>query len=217
MKYPVESVNFAGRLVQDDLTLLNEAIPLIVPESVEITDDKALTGRVILMSAVEKAVGNVKRNKVSLPGDLERIAELEAELKKVNKLASDLDQQLADKEQAFNLNAIKLEEHAEEIESLRIQASENGQKAATLEKYKPVENEMRLVLPPFTKELLVRYARKVSKKGGKEIQPGDLLISLFNRYITSHEVELDGFPLLISKTEMKTIHEQLKNANESAE
>ena len=85
-----------------------------------------------------------------------------------------------------------------------------------LAKFKPVENEMRLVLQPFTREVLTRYARKVSMLQKKDIQPGEVLTSLFNRYITKKETEIDGFPFVVSDAELKTIKASL-TANEPVE
>lgn len=217
MKYPIDAVNFAGRLTPDDLTLLNEAIPMIVPESVDYNDDKQLTGRVVLMSAVERAVSNVKKATVSLPKDLQRIAELEEKLAEAKSSLTDLKSQIEAYDKTIEQNSLKIQEQADQLENLRIQASESGQKAAKLEQFKPGENEMRIELQPFTKEVLIRYARKASAMAKKEVRPGDVLTSLFNRYITSADVELDGFPLLIKKSELKTIAENLKKANEPAE
>ncbi len=210
MKFPLETIQFAARLINDDLELLNEAIPEILPDA-DLKDDKALTGRAILMGAVEAAVSKITRNKKSLPEDLEKIKVLEAQIIEMGKAVQD--------HSILNGNLKELTDELtarnQVIEELENRISELTGSVGHLEKYKPVENEMRIVVQPFTLKALILYAQKVSKKVGKEVQPGTVLTSLFNRYVTKRETEFDGFPFVLSETELINIKESLKKpANE---
>ncbi|MHA7109254.1 hypothetical protein ACRTDU_03960 [Sunxiuqinia elliptica] len=193
---------FAARLRDDDQQIINEALPEIFPDH-ELSE---LTGREILRGSVENAVRTINKLKTSLPADLEKIKVLEQQVKDL----MEENEKLLD----VQLEKIKLEEQvqelSDEVQNLRIQASENGEKAANLEKYKPVDNEMRIIVEPFTMKALVAYARKVSLKSGKEVQPGKVLTSLFNYYITTREVEFDGFPFLLTNADLRNIKESLK-------
>ena len=109
MEYPIKTIQFGARLTNDDLELLNEAIPQILPDT-DLKDDKTLTGRVILMGAVENAISRISKNKTSVPADLEKIKLLEQSIEKLKKaleeqsgLSTDLSEA---KEQAANLQQI---------------------------------------------------------------------------------------------------------------
>ena len=213
MKYPITSVAFGGRLTPDDLELLNEGIPVILPD-IDINDDKTLTGRVILMGAVEKAISNIVKNKTSLPEDQAKIREL-TEYK--NELEGLLGNEKETSEAILQTNKDLSESSSEkdqEIERLKGIIQELQGSASALEKYKPIENEMRIIAPPFSQQVLLAYARKASLLSKKEVRGGDILVSLFNRYITKREVELEGFPFYVSDAELKSIKESLKPKNE---
>lgn len=203
---------FTTRLADEEHQMLKDSLIDILPE-IPVDD---LNNRKIMVRLIELSTTKVKLQSKSQPKDLERIQELEKQLKESNEQIDSFKAAAESLKEYNEEYQSKVQELNDEIQNLRLQASENGQKAASLEKYKPGQNEMRLDLPPLTKEVLICYARKVSKATGKEIQPGELLISLFNRYITSQDVELDGFPLIIRKSEIKAINESLKKANESA-
>jgi len=203
---------FAARLREDDLQIINEALPEIFPDH----DLNALTGREILRGSVEKAVRTVQKLNQSLPSDLERIKEL---TDTIGQITTDRDQLKADAEtisdQFVSMNEV-ISAQSEQVQELTAKLAELQGAASNLEKYRPLENEMRVIVPPFTLEVLKRYARKVARVTGKETRPADLLVSLFNRYITAKEIELDGFPQLISKAEIKSIKDNLKQQNEPA-
>jgi len=203
---------FAARLREDDLQIINEALPEIFPDN----DLNALTGREILRGSVEKAVRTVQKLNQSLPSDLEQIKEL---TDTIGQITTERDQLKADAEKLNKditwLNNV-ISTQSEQVDELTAKLAEIKGAASDLEKYRPVENEMRVIVPPFTLEVLKRYARKVAKVTGKETRPADLLVSLFNRYITAKEIELDGFPQLISKAEIKSIKDSLKQQNEPA-
>ena len=205
MKYPIESIQFAARLIPDDLVLLNEAVPQILPD-IDLKDDKAVTGRAILMGAVETAVSKIAKNKTSLPEDTQKIKVLEG-------IIEDLEKAL--QKQAILTSEVErltgeTEAKDQVIEDLGEEISNLTGSVDSLQKYKPVDNEMRIVVEPFTLKALIHYARRVSKKTAKEIQPGKVLTSLFNYYITKREVEFDGFPFVLTPSDLRNIKESLK-------
>ncbi|MGD9930151.1 MAG: hypothetical protein AB7U05_09035 [Mangrovibacterium sp.] len=203
---------FAARLREDDQQIINEALPEIFPDH----DLTTLTGREILRGSVEKAVRTVQKLSQSLPADLEKIQVLQADCDRLTAARDGSKQEVEQLEsQVLALNEL-ITELNDRNQNLGNRLAELQGTASNLEKYRPVDNEMRVIVPPFTLEVLKRYARKVAKVTGKETRPADLLVSLFNRYITAKEIELDGFPQLISKAEIKSIKDSLKQENEPA-
>lgn len=193
---------FAARLRDDDQQIINEALPEIFPDH-ELSE---LTGREILRGSVENAVRTINKLKTSLPADLEKIKILQGDIEKLKK---ELENK-ADLNEHLERLSSKLIEKNSFIEELEQRISDLTGSVDDLEKYKPVDNEMRIIVEPFTMKALVAYARKVSLKSGKEVQPGKVLTSLFNYYITFREVEFDGFPFLLTNADLRNIKESLK-------
>lgn len=197
---------FSARLRDDDIEIINEALPEIFPDD----DISELKGRQIFRGAIEAAVRTTRKHKVSLPGDTEKIKGLEAGLKLEKQLRDEAEQTIRENQQTIQA----LEQDKARL-STGLQTSEG--KITDLEKYVPVENEMRLVFEPFPLAVLKKYAEKVSSRTKKEIPPGEILISLFVRYITKKETELDGFPFLVSNKELQAILDSLKKTEENNE
>ena len=196
---------FSARLRDDDIEIINEALPEIFPDD----DISELKGRQIFRGAIEAAVRTTRKHKVSLPGDTEKIKGLEAGLKLEKQLRDEAEQTIQENQQTIQA----LEQEKAQL-STGLQTSEG--KITDLEKYVPVENEMRLVFEPFPLAVK-KYAEKVSLRTKKEISPGEILISLFVRYITKKETELDGFPFLVSNKELQAILNSLKKTEEKNE
>lgn len=199
---------FSARLRDDDQQLVNEALPDLFPDiDLESTD---IAGREILVKAVTKAVSVVQKQKpVSLESDLTKIKELEAEILRLSPLEQQLQEQFQKTLDAEKKYLDCKDELDREIQS----GSVIAEQLEGLKRFKPVPNELRIVVEPFSLEVLKRYARKVSVLLKQEIRPGDVLISLFNRYITKKEVELDGFPFVISDSELRKIKQEFNEGN----
>lgn len=216
MKFPIETQQFAARLTNEDLTLINELIPELLPD--RDLSDNSLTGREIMTALAETASLKLRKLGQSQPADLQRITELENLLStekevsleynnRINKLQSAKSEiETRSTELAFR-NA-ELETQLSGISNEHSQVTE---KARTLEKYAPVPNEMRIIIEPLTAKVLALYAEKIRLKNKTEVTPGEILTSLFNRYITKRETELPGFPFLISKSEIITLSNETGN------
>lgn len=216
MKFPIETQQFAARLTNEDLTLINELIPELLPD--RDLSDNSLTGREIITALAETASLKLRKMGQSQPADLQRITELEnllstekevsaEESKRVLKYQSKIDELIAEFSQ---LEARNLELETE-LSGISTQHTEVSEKARTLEKYAPVPNEMRIIVEPLTAKVLALYAEKIRMKNKSDATPGEILTSLFNRYITKRETELPGFPFLVSKSEIITLSNETGN------
>lgn len=217
MDHPITSQQFAARLTADDLVLLNELIPEIFPD-IDLSVKDCLTGRQIVMALAERALAKVSKNKESKPEDLSKIAQLETHVQEITGQYNLLNEENENLEGEIELKANKIAELEARILQLQNQlsgieteATSVKEKAQKLEKYVPVPNEMRIVFQPLTLKVLLLYAEKIRLRQKIEITPGELLESLFNRYITKRETELPGFPFLISKQEIINLAKELQN------
>ena len=214
MKIPIESQQFAARLTAEDLTLVNEIIPELLPD--RDLSDTTITGREILMAMAETASLKLRKSTQSQPEDLKKIEALKEELSFITGKCEKFDKELKAEKAglAVNLQLIDeltqmVAEYKTELYELQDDNTAVKEKAAKLEVYKPVQNEMRIQLEPLTAAVLSMYAEKIRIKNKTEVQPGGILTSLFVRYITKRETELPGFPFLISKNEILTISKEL--------
>jgi hypothetical protein len=216
MKFPVENNQFAARLTGEDLTLLNELIPELLPDR-DLTDS-TITGREVFMAMAETASLKLRKVNQSKPDDLAKIEQLTAENAQMLKDKLQLNVQIETvkaQAQAHETEIVSLQELNDDLEtrlgglvSEHLQVSE---KASNLQKYAPVPNEMRIVVEPLTSRLLSLYAEKIRLRTKTETTPGEILISLFNRYIVRRETELPGFPFLVSKQEIANLASELNN------
>ena len=190
---------FSARLREDDIEIITEALPDIFPDK----ELESLSGREILRGAVEKAVMTVSKTNKSRPEDVQKIADLEKEVAGFKTVVEGKAEKIADLQTEVFGKLDEIVNLQSEIEQLKSLLSEKEGAVKTLERYKPIPNEIRGQLPELTKVLLVSYARKVSTIRKQEIRPFDVLVSLFNRYITKKEVELPGFPFVISDSEIR--------------
>ncbi|MDP3914371.1 MAG: hypothetical protein Q8R96_11630 [Bacteroidota bacterium] len=210
MKIPIESQQFAARLTSEDLTLINEILPELLPDR-DLTDS-TITGREILMAMAETASLKLRKQNQARPEDSEKINQFIAENNRLSEETVTLTRKLKEEneELAVNIQLIDqltqlVAETRTELTELQQETEQIKEKASKLEKYVPVTNEMRIVLEPLTSKVLVLYAEKIRLKNRSEIQPGDILTSLFIRYITKRETEFPGFPFLISKQEIANL------------
>ena len=216
MKIPITANQFAARLSEEDLIFANEILSDLFPNR-DLTDD-SLTGRQIFMAIVEAASLKLLKKNASNPADLKMIEDLTASS---NILSEENDKFI----NVLNIKSARIQEHENEITRLQTvidglnndvsilsndchQIKESKEK---LEKYVPVVNEMRIVLEPITSKLLALYAEKIRNRNKVETTPGEILTSLFVRYITKKETELPGFPFLVSKPEIVAIASELEN------
>ncbi len=202
MKFPIslDKLQFSARLIPDDLTLINSVIPQLLPDR-DLSED--IAARDIMMVAFEKSASKLKKENQSNPADQQKIIDLKAE---VDRLKSENDEKGKEVLRLQNELSERLDKESisqAAIESLENIINETEGRLKNLERFKPIPNELRGQLPELTKVLLVMYARKVSAIKKQEIRPFDVLISLFNRYITKKEVELPGFPFVISDSEIR--------------
>ena len=137
------------------------------------------------------------------PEDVQKIADLEKEITGLKTVVEEKGGDIMRLHTELNEKTGKIANLQSEIERLESLLSEKEGAVKTLERFKPIPNEIRGQLPELTKVLLVSYARKVSTIRKQEIRPFDVLVSLFNRYITKKEVELPGFPFVISDLEIR--------------
>jgi predicted nuclease with TOPRIM domain len=190
---------FSARLREDDIEIITEALPDIFPEK----ELDSLSGREILRGAVEKAVMTISKTNKSRPEDVQKIADLKTEVTELHTQLEEKDGEIKGLKAEVSGKSGEIANIQSEIERLEGIISEKDGTVKKLEQYKPIPNEIRGQLPELTKVLLVSYARKVSTIRKQEIRPFDVLVSLFNRYITKKEVELPGFPFVISDSEIR--------------
>ena len=190
---------FSARLREDDIEIITEALPDIFPDK----ELESLSGREILRGAVEKAVMTVSKTNKSRPEDVQKIADLEQEIAGLKTVVEEKAGDIMGLHTELNEKTGEIAKLQEEIERLESLLSEKEGTVKNLERFKPIPNEIRGQLPELTKLILISYARKVSAIKKQEIRPFDVLVSLFNRYITKKEVELPGFPFVISDTEIR--------------
>lgn len=214
MDHPITSQQFAARLTADDLVLLNELLPDLFPD-IDLTVKDCLTGRQIVMALAERALAKVSKNKESKPEDLTRISQLETHVREIREqyelLQKESERESSENKQLIDKLTEEIKTERGKLQNIETEATTVKEKAQKLEKYVPVPNEMRIVFQPLTLKVLLLYAEKIRLRQKIEITPGELLESLFNRYITKRETELPGFPFLISKQEIINLAKELQN------
>jgi len=214
MKFPIENNQFAARLTGEDLILVNELVPDLLPDR-DLTDT-SITGREIFMAMAETASLKLRKINQSKPEDLKMIEDLTASLTRINE---DRDIMI----NVLNIKTAKIQEHEQEIERLNdvinaLNVELNGietentvskDRVLKLEKYVPVTNEMRIVLEPLTHKVLLLYAEKMQIRRMKEVTPGKILTTLFVYYLTKRLTEFPEFPFLISEKEFISLKKEL--------
>lgn len=219
MEFPLKNPQLPARLTGEDLEFLNELIPELFPDR-DLTNDKTLTGREVVMQLAETAALKLRKVKQSKPEDLSRINELESELEKAIKDLAAADENynslLSEKETTIKELSICNEELetlnvelTEQLSGISTEKNEVSEKVRTLEKYVPVPNEMRIVVDPLTLEVLNLYAEKIRTRQKVDINGGKILLTLFNRYITKQETQLPGFPFLVSRQEIAQLAKKI--------
>ena len=216
MKFPIESQQFAARLTNEDLTFVNELIPELLPD--RDLSDSTITGRELIMAMAETASLKLRKIGQSRPDDLTKIKERELMIQKITEDFNTLQSrniadgnELEARQTLIDELTLMVSEGRNELETVKTNHSQVSEKARTLEKYAPVPNEMRILIEPLTAKVLALYAEKIRLKNKTEVTPGEILISLFNRYITKRETELPGFPFLVSKPEMIELAKEISN------
>lgn len=223
MKFPIDNPQFSARLTAEDLTLVNELIPELLPDR-DLTDN-TITGREIFMQVFETAALKLRKIHASRPEDLQKIEQLESDLKLKTIVSDDLvlksdslkkeierlEKFIAEKDNIIDGLKTEIALFKENLEGVQTENSQVKENFLKLEKYVPVPGEMRIVLEPFVNAALSLYAEKVRIRSKIEVTPGLILSSLFVRYITKQETEFPGFPFLISKQEIMALAKQLQN------
>lgn len=214
MKIPIDVKQFAARLTDEDLTLVNELLPDLLPDR-DLTDN-TITGREIFMAMTEAASLKLLKKNASNPADLQKIEALDIKLRECIDESVKYRNDLSVANAKANAQDREIERLQSLVDSLTAEldgiSTENSQVKETaekLKKYVPVPNEMRIVLEPMTSRLLALYAEKIRMRNKLETTPGEILTSLFVRYIIKRETELPGFPFLIGKPEIQTIAREL--------
>lgn len=216
MEFPITKNQVSTRFSDEELEVLNEVIGKLFPDQ-DFTDP-TLTMRTLLFKIVETA--DLKLHKVgqSRPEDLQRIKELEILLNSEKEVT--IEERKRNEEYQSKIDELitdysKLEARNTELETalsgISTEHTEVKEKARNLEKYAPVPNEMRIIIEPLTSKVLALYAEKIRIRNKSEATPGEILTSLFNRYITKRETELPGFPFLVSKQEIANLAKELDN------
>lgn len=207
MRLPIENQQFAARLTAEDLTFVNELIPELLPD--RDLADTTITGREIFMAMAETASLKLRKLNQPRPEDSQRINELIAEANRLSEETVTFAQKLEgtkakdrDRDQEIERLQNQVDQLTEEMAGISTETAQVKENFLKLEKYVPAPNEMRLQLEPFTGSLLSLYAEKIRLRSKVETTAGNILTSLFNRYITKRETELPGFPFLISKQEI---------------
>lgn len=223
MDYPLTQKQFAARLIEADFQLINDLIPELFPD--RDLSDKSLTGREIVIALAETAAMKLTKIKASRPEDLDRIKELENQLsteqdenekltKRLETYQSKIDELVPTVSKLETLNSELTARNTEletELSGISTEKTEVTEKVRTLEKYIPFKNEMRIIVEPLTLALLALYAEKVQRKTGRTVSTGEILTTLFTRYVTKRETELPGFPFLVSKQEIIELVKSLEN------
>lgn len=224
MDFPIKNKQVSTRLSDEELELLNEVILKLFPDQ-DFTDP-TLTMRTLLVKIIETADLKLHKIGASKPEDLARIKQLETELKEgseQNALLAEQNENLtgeirlkAEKIKEFETRIQELEglndELTEQLSGISTEKNEVSEKVRTLEKYAPVPGEMRIIVDPLTLEVLNLYAEKIRTRQKVDITGGQILLTLFNRYVTKQETQLPGFPFLVSKQEIAELAKNLENA-----
>jgi hypothetical protein len=216
MKFPIETNQFAARVTAEDLSLLNELIPELLPD--RDLSDTTITGREIMMALAETASLKLRKSNQSQPEDLKKIEKLTAENIQVRELAEKAQRELAEEKAASGVDrqlidelTTMLAENRTELTELQQDHSAVKEKAVKLEKYAPIPNEMRIVIPPLTMRLLSLYAEKLRFRRKSEVTPSEILSTLFLYYLVKRRTEFPEFPFLISEKEFINLKTDLEN------
>lgn len=223
MIFPIVNQQISTRVTAEELAFLNELIGNLMPE--QDWAEPTLTLRTVFMKIAETAASKLAKSGQSKPEDLKRIQELEnllntekevsiEESKRNEKYQSKIDELITAVSKLETRN-LELETRNSELETLNSElGNEHTQvkeKALKLEKYAPVPNELRIILEPLSGGLLNLYAEKIRLRTKGDVSPGEILTTLFNRYVTKRETELPGFPFLVSKAEIIQLAKELEH------
>lgn len=182
-----------------------------------------------IQEVMEKAVQTVQKNKASQPADLEKIEKLEKEVERQKALAEEyqgkLDKLKTDNEY-LNGQLTKKEELIEELENtgldpdivfvteedhnnaIQLKDNEIGRLEMLVDNLKQKTqdpNDLTLHLSSAEMEIVGLITEKFSRIKKQEVTPHAVLMGLTLSYYSKHYVEIPGFPLIVSESEIKAI------------
>lgn len=207
---------FTARLTPEESEFVNQNLIDLLPDDVETAD---VTNRSFFMNLVNKTLTKVSAIKdKSKPADIETIEKLKKELEDYkslqieNNVNAERLQQKIEELESKNTNLIESNNEAAEtielqnetIEDLNEKLSETGEKAETLQKSLTKENRVILDLSPAQLAVTEQFRQRLEKREKKEISIGQMLFVHFWTYIKEQKTQVT-FPFLLSQREIKNI------------
>jgi chromosome segregation ATPase len=165
-----------------------------------------LSGKDIFDALIDNYQNPPEIEKTDVSGYTRKISELEAELEAVRSDAarteSCLRNDLTAENEALTLDNERLDS---EIAQKNEQIAELQRQYENASGYLPKENELRFEIPQLQRTLLNETTKRLSQKFKKAVSEKDVLLDLFIRYTVEQYAEIDSFPFVIKKSELKEL------------